>query len=578
MYLKSLQLIGFKSFAEKTTLEFLPGVTAVVGPNGCGKSNISDAIRWVLGEQSAKALRGSEMADVIFSGTDGRRAIGMAEVTMTFADVDPSLLSLPGINLDFSEVSITRRVHRDGNGEYFINKTPCRLRDIQGLFMDTGIGRSSYSLMAQGQIDQILSAHPEDRRTIFEEAAGINKYKHQKKEALRKLEYTEANLVRITDIIKEVKRQIISLQRQAGKARRYRELFDQLKALDTRLARRKFDLLHADISSFESQITSFTTRSDEFASQITDHESQITDLRRSLSEIERTISAAVNRDHELKSESDRHQQRIGSNTERIAEFEQLIANHHRETAASEEKIHIQEQELARLNAEFEQIDSILGSEQAKLHAQQDALKTLDAELAQKSTAANDTKSALIDLESSATRHRNEMAALDQKKKYDVVRADRLSTERQQIEEQRRALQQRLAAYNSGLTELRSTVESLRAALNTRESELAGMTNRVSAATEQHHASVSDVSQKRGRLEVLRQIFAAPDGRATLANILEVDPQYGPAIEAALSHRLRTILADNLESARTLLTGGVTKPVRGCCGFNNSSLIRHPSSL
>ena len=180
----------------------MPGVTAIVGPNGCGKSNITDAILWVLGEQSAKALRGSEMADVIFNGADGRRPVSMAEVSMTFADVDPKLLSLPGVNLDFNEITIGRRVYRDGTGEYVINKTPCRLRDIQGMFMDTGIGRSSYSLMAQGQIDQILSAHPEDRRMIFEEAAGINKYKHQKKEALRKLEYTEANLVRITDIIK----------------------------------------------------------------------------------------------------------------------------------------------------------------------------------------------------------------------------------------------------------------------------------------------------------------------------------------------------------------------------------------
>ena len=164
MYLKSLQLVGFKSFAEKTSLEFIPGVTAIVGPNGCGKSNVADAIRWVLGEQSAKALRGAEMADVIFSGTDGRKAIGMAEVSMTFADVDPKSISLPGVNLEFNEISISRRVYRDGNGEYFINKTPCRLRDIQNMFMDTGIGRSSYSLMAQGQIDQILSAHPEDRR------------------------------------------------------------------------------------------------------------------------------------------------------------------------------------------------------------------------------------------------------------------------------------------------------------------------------------------------------------------------------------------------------------------------------
>src|ERR1041384_5107596 len=354
MYLKSLQLIGFKSFAEKTTLEFLPGVTAVGGPNGCGKSNISDAIRWVLGEQSAKALRGSEMADVIFNGTDGRKPISMAEVSMTFADVDPRTLSLPGVNLDFNEVTISRRVSRGGTGEYLINKTPCRLRDIQQMFMDTGIGRSSYSMMAQGQIDQILSAHPEDRRTIFEEAAGINKYKHQKKEALRKLEYTEQNLMRLTDIIKEVKRQIISLQRQAGKARRYKELFDQLKALDTRLARHKFDELHSEISSLETQITEFAGKSDQFASEISNRESQIADLRRSLGEIERAIADAVNHDHSLLSEHDRHQQRIGTNTERISEFEQLIANHHREIAGSEEKISVQEQLLAILNAEFEQ--------------------------------------------------------------------------------------------------------------------------------------------------------------------------------------------------------------------------------
>ncbi len=559
MYLKSLQLIGFKSFAEKTTLEFLPGVTAIVGPNGCGKSNIADAIRWVLGEQSAKVLRGSEMADVIFSGTDGRRPINLAEVHMTFADVDPTLLSLPGVNLDFTEITITRRVHRDGAGEYFINKTPCRLRDIQSLFMDTGIGRSSYSLMAQGQIDQILSAHPEDRRMIFEEAAGINKYKHQKKEALRKLEYTEANLVRITDIIKEVKRQIISLQRQAGKARRYKELFDQLKALDSRLARHKFDLLHSEIFNLESQIAEFATQSDQFADTISNSESQITDLRHSLSDIDRAINEAVNRDHELKSETDRHQQRIGSNTERIAEFEQLIANHHRETAASEEKIHIQEQELARLNAEFAQIDSILAGEQAKLRAQQDALGALDAELSKKTAAANEAKSALIDLESNATHHRNEVAALDQKKKYDVIRAERLSTERSQIEEQRRALQHRLETHNSGLTELRAAVASLRDELGRRQPELASIAKALSAATERHHTSVTDVSQKRSRLEVLRQFFGASEGSATLGSILEVEPQYSSAIEAALSQRLQTILADDLDSARELLGGELKNP-------------------
>ena len=164
MYLKNLQLVGLKSFAEKTSLEFLPGVTAIVGPNGCGKSNVSDAIRWVLGEQSAKALRGGEMADVIFNGTDSRKPIGMSEVSLTISDVSTEQLRAAGVALDYNEVTVSRRVFRDGHGEYFINKTPVRLKDIQQLFMDTGVGRTSYSMMAQGQIDQILSARPEDRR------------------------------------------------------------------------------------------------------------------------------------------------------------------------------------------------------------------------------------------------------------------------------------------------------------------------------------------------------------------------------------------------------------------------------
>lgn len=554
MYLKSLQLIGFKSFAEKTTLEFLPGVTAVVGPNGCGKSNIADAIRWVLGEQSPKALRGSEMADVIFSGADGRRPISMAEVSMTFAEVDPKLLSLPGVNLDFSEITISRRVYRDGTGEYLINKTPCRLRDIQSLFMDTGIGRSSYSLMAQGQIDQILSAHPEDRRMIFEEAAGINKYKHQKKEALRKLEYTEANLVRLTDVIKEVKRQIISLQRQAGKARRYKELFDQLKALDTRLARHKFDLLRTEIGQLDTDAAALAENSREHAARIAEKEQQIAELRQSLAAIERAINEAVSREHELKSESDRHQQRIGSNTERVAEFEQLIANHHRDIAASEEKIRVQEQTLAALNAQFQQIDSLLATEQTRLDAQQQALKQLEAELSQNAAAANEAKAAVIDLESSIVRSHNEMSALDHKKKHDVLRAERLSTERIQLEDQRRALHQRLEAFNSSLGELRKSVCELRLALSGRQSDLEALAEQLCAAARAHDASASELSRKRARLETLRQFFGVRDGHSTLANILEVDPPYAAAIEAALSQNLRALLADDLNAARALLAG------------------------
>ncbi len=557
MYLKSLQLIGFKSFAEKTSLEFVPGVTAIVGPNGCGKSNVADAIRWVLGEQSAKALRGAEMADVIFSGADGRKPIGMAEVNMTFADVDAQCISLPGVNLDFNEVTITRRVYRDGNGEYFINKTACRLRDVQNMFMDTGIGRSSYSLMAQGQIDQILSSHPEDRRNIFEEAAGINKYKHQKKEALRKLEYTEQNLVRLTDIIKEVKRQIISLQRQAGKARRYKELFDQLKALDTKLSRHRYDLLNSEITNLESQIVQAATQSEQFNSEIASSESQIADLRRSLGEIERAIGDTTSRDADLRNESDRHQQRIATNTERVAESEQAIEKNRIEIAGSEEKIHIQEQQLARLNAEFDQMDSLVVAEQDKLRAGQDDLKVLDAELSAKNRALNDTKTAFVDTERQIANSHNELGALDLRSRNDKLRAERLSTERLQLEDQRTAKQQQLESFHASLAELRAVLEPFRAALAGREASLKVLSQQLAEASEQHHASVSDASSKSARLDLLRKLFAAPDGHATLGQIIEVEPQYGPAIEAALNHNIRTVLADDLDAARALLGGNAS---------------------
>src|SRR4029434_6465614 len=208
-----------------------------------------DAVRWVLGEQSAKSLRGDEMADVIFNCSETRKPVGFAEVSLTFTDCAEEL------GIDWHDVRVTRRVYRDGNSEYLLNKTLCRLRDIQSLFAGTGIGRAAYSMMEQGKIDMILSSRPEDRRTVFEEAAGVTKYKTQKREALRKLEATEANLLRIGDIIKEVKRQIGSLQRQAGKARRYQALHDDLRVLDTHYSRKQLEALEADLAHCQAEIS-----------------------------------------------------------------------------------------------------------------------------------------------------------------------------------------------------------------------------------------------------------------------------------------------------------------------------------
>src|SRR5271163_4513284 len=293
MYLKSLHVVGFKSFADRTTLEFHPGITAIVGPNGCGKSNVLDAVRWVLGEQSAKALRGGEMKDVIFSGTEARPPLGMAEVSLTFGDCEKDL------GTAYNEVTITRRVFRDGASEYELNKTPCRLRDIHSMFMDTGIGRSAYSIMEQGKIDLILSSRPEDRRAIFEEAAGITKYKAQKKEALRKLEYTDANLVRLADIMKEVKRQIGSLQRQAGKARRYKTLFDDLRTLDIHFSRTTHDEILQAIAAAEKEIERLRNIHRSLEEQVESQEFGLREQRRQIDLLEEQIGIARQRVQEL---------------------------------------------------------------------------------------------------------------------------------------------------------------------------------------------------------------------------------------------------------------------------------------
>lgn len=239
MYLKKLEIQGFKSFANKTEIEFKDNITAIVGPNGSGKSNISDAIRWALGEQSAKNLRGGKMEDIIFSGTAKRRALGYAEVTMFFDNTSNH------IPLDYNEVAITRRVFRSGESEYYINKSSCRLKDIRALFMDTGIGKDGYSIIGQGKIDEILSNRPEDRRGIFEEAAGIIKYKSKKEESERKLDRTEANLIRIKDLTLEVGKQERNLEIESKKAKRFTKLYEELKILDVSMYINEIDRLNS---------------------------------------------------------------------------------------------------------------------------------------------------------------------------------------------------------------------------------------------------------------------------------------------------------------------------------------------
>src|SRR5260221_9816278 len=310
----SFNVSELNSSANSTTLELRPGVTAIVGPNGCGKSNVLDSIRWVLGEQSAKALRGGEMKDVIFSGTETRPPLGMAEVSLTFGDCEKEL------GVAYNEVTITRRVFRDGASEYEINKTACRLRDIHSLFMDTGIGRSTYSIMEQGKIDQILSSRPEDRRAIFEEAAGITKYKSQKKEALRKLENTEANLVRLADIIREVKRQIGSLPRQAGKGRRHPGSFDERSKMENHVRRDQFGTFSVTITTWRTEVDGARQKQEQLEAGVTGQEQKVSSARSDLAVIEAELVRLRDEQAAIRHARERAEQRAATNPARVEEF------------------------------------------------------------------------------------------------------------------------------------------------------------------------------------------------------------------------------------------------------------------
>lgn len=567
MYLKNLTVLGFKSFADKTTLNFLPGVTCIVGPNGCGKSNVSDSIRWVLGEQSAKALRGGEMADVIFNGTDARKPLGMAEVSLTIGGCDEEHLRAAGVEVNYNEVTITRRVFRDGGSEYFINRTPCRLKDIQQLFMGTGMGRASYSIMAQGNITQILSSRPEDRRLVFEEAAGITKFKSQKKEALRKLEYTEQNLLRVADLIKEVKRQIGSLQRQAGKARRYKQLMMELQHLDTQLARHQFDVLQGEIRAREEQAEQLRNDLETCAEALLRREDELAQLRARLSELEHEISLAQQKGMELKAEIERHENRIQFNEERIREFETQHAKALSDIAEASERQSVAETELAAVQERLAASNAALAQHRHSLETRRAALQAVEDELRQRQEALRAAQSEAFASAQQLSRARNEINALDLQKQGNVVRLEKLSAEKVQLEEERRRLEERLQEFAASVEAEKLSAQTQRGTVEERQQRLREVQQELAQVVFELETRLRQQAELRARLNMLEQLVDSHEGFSagalaalkqsqavlgSLADRIRVPDQYIPAVETALGHYLQLVLTEQPESAHQIL--------------------------
>ncbi|MFZ5800449.1 MAG: chromosome segregation SMC family protein [Candidatus Omnitrophota bacterium] len=454
MHFKRLELLGFKSFCDKTVLDFEPGITAVVGPNGCGKSNIFDAIRWVLGEQSVRAMRGNRMEDVIFNGTDKRPAVGFAEVSLTFSNESKI------IPVEYDEVTVTRRLFRSGESEYLLNKNVVRLKDILELFMGTGIGAESYSLVEQGKIDLIISSKPEERRLIFDEAAGITKYKSKKRETLNKLQDTENNLLRINDIITEVKRQINSLERQASKARRYREEFDRLKEMEIQMA--KFDLgrlekekneLLLQLKELSEKEALLTQQTDAARQCFATENERISALDAKINE----VNAQIIR---LDGEVEMNRRHISLNKERIAE-----------TQTREARIKLQKEELVKVLAEQEtkvntfkeEMSALLDTvsqNTAALKKKQLSLEEINQALKQAQEAVARAKKNILEVSADQSKTRNELTEifaqaqglLARKRRLDLEKL-KVASEKDQVEGNLKSIEEEIGSSDSKIKDL-----------------------------------------------------------------------------------------------------------------------------
>ncbi|MDP6526073.1 MAG: AAA family ATPase, partial [Kiritimatiellia bacterium] len=568
MYLRSLELIGFKSFADKTRLEFEPGMTCIVGPNGCGKSNIADAVRWVIGEQSAKALRGAKMQDCIFSGTDARKPLGMAEVSITFAGCEEILKT------EYDEVTVTRRVFRSGEGQYFINKTPCRLKDIQRLFMDTGVGTTSYSLMEQGRIDRVLSSRPEDRRTVFEEASGITKFKADKKEAIRKLEHTEANLLRLADVIREVKRQIGSLQRQAGKARRYKTIQGELRSLDIYLTRERVKEMDVRMSSIDSEMGKLTRKTDEIHDRIKIFEEQAAKIREQLARTEQETAEALEAGVQAKSKLDHTRDLIATNRQRITEYQGWKDRDSREIDQNQKLIDEHEKSV-------EVLAQKLSSVQTQHDEAEKELKEANENFARHQQSIDNARSNVqtlreesVELESLTAKLQNQLVEIESRDRSAVLQRERLAAEKAQLGRASASFEKRQADMTQSLDEMKARTATSEEALDQVQSKLTEKTERIRERRQAHSDLRSEAAAKNAQVALLEETEAAHEGSpegtrllldetnplnvershimGVLAQHIDVEENFRKPLEAVLDARLESVLVKDQAAAMDVL--------------------------
>ncbi len=566
MQLKTLEMIGFKSFSDKTIITFQPGVTAVVGPNGCGKSNISDAIRWVLGEQSARHLRGDKMEDVIFNGSESRKPLGLAEVTLRLTNVAGDLASSEfGL---YQEIEITRRLYRSGESEYLINKIPCRLKDIRDLMMDAGVGARIHAIIEQDKVDQILSSKPQDRRFLFEEVAGVMKYKVRRQEALSKLESTHQNQLRVNDIITEVKRQVNSLDRQARKAERYQKLRAEMKDLDFRLASvdysnlgtnwtassEEFRKLEDEVTALHASLGTLESVIEETRAEALSAEHELSTLQHKLHETETALSRA---EHRVEMSKSRIASHTGQRDRDLADREYLK----QETARVAGQKMRHEEEFGALATSINEKNAVLTDRTGNLESLSQALReqelSLDeirAGILNAMTASATEKSRITNLQSRLSqideqdaRDLSEKRELNQRLTELTTRVAGKEREILELSDRKNAAQEERMDVADRLPPALAKKKTLETGLNERKNRLAGQDARLRSLLELEQSL--EGYQKGVRTVMSARKEASSEERlgtihGLVADMLETEPKYEVAIEAVLGDRLQYVVVDS----------------------------------
>ena len=586
--LKRVELQGFKSFCDRSEMRFHgAGIAAVVGPNGCGKSNLSDAISWVLGEQSAKSLRGSRMEDVIFAGTRDRKPVGMASVTMTM--VDPSVHAefpvhsdtnghgnhahsngSPVTNNKEEEITITRRLYRSGESEYLINGRHARLRDIQDLFMGSGLGPESYAIIEQGRIGQILSTKPQDRRAVIEEAAGITRFKTKKRLAEAKLESAKANLTRVFDILEEVSRQVNSLKRQAAKAKRYGELKTELVAQLRIALSGRFRMLERELTKIALDLNMATGEFQKLNAEIGESEKRHTALQEHTYAIEAKLTEARKQLAEFRVEAERVRGRLESQARQISSIEDRLSRGDSETQDLEKRFEHQQLELAQHSERLVEVERVAQESQRALALKSEERDRSQGQLRERERGLEASRQHVLKLLGEASTLKNQLAQIDQYLvgiNRDVERIQRdeanANNDRERIEALKAELTQKQSVRQ---LELQTTIEQRRTVdeeLSTRKARAAEARRKL----EELRAETSRLKARRDSLEevlshrsyttesVKRLFKAVEKGQArdftpigVLADFVEVDPAHEKAAEEFLHEELEYVVVKDWEQA------------------------------